>query len=86
MRLISLLILSSMFISCASFSMGPRRSCDSPPPIPTKPVVHAIIANPGCSGVFAGQAVDLDQYVCFSPDDVRVKEIWIRDVLRACGN
>jgi len=85
MRLISLLTLSTFFVSCASFSMGPRRACDAPE-LPTKPKVQAIVAFPGCTGEFAGRPVDLSNYVCFSPDDVRVKAIWDRDVVRACGN
>jgi hypothetical protein len=85
MRSMTLLILSSLFISCASFSMGPRRSCESPE-LPTKPITHSLLARPGSTGIFAGQIVDLENYVCVSPDDSKAKEIWIRDVLRACGN
>lgn len=84
MRLISLLILSSQFIGCASFSMGQGR-CQSPE-LPTKPIVTALLARPGSTAIYAGQVVDLENYVCFSPGDTRAEEVWKRDVLRACGN
>ena len=85
MRLMTLLILSSLFVSCASFSMGPRRESCQSPELPTKPVVQKLLARPGSNAIFAGQIVDLENYICISPDDDKYKEIWIRDVLRACG-
>lgn len=84
MRLMTLLILSSFFISCASFSLGTKRSCDSPE-LPTRPTIQKLLARPGSTATYAGQVVDLENYICVSPDDDKVKEIWIRDVLRACG-
>lgn len=83
MRLMTLLILSSFFISCASFSMGPGR-CQTPE-LPTKPIVHKLLARPGSTAVFNGQVINIENYVSVSPDDDAQKEIWIRDVLRACG-
>lgn len=84
MRLMTLLILSSQFVGCASFSMGQGR-CQAPE-LPTKPIVTALLARPGSTAIYAGQVVDLENFVCVSPDDSKAKEIWIRDVLRACGN
>jgi hypothetical protein len=83
MRLMTLLILSSQFLGCASFSMGKSR-CDAPE-IPTRPKVFVLLARPGSTGIFADQIVDIENYVCMSGDDSKAKEVWIRDTLRACG-
>jgi hypothetical protein len=36
--------------------------------------------------MYRGEVIDLENFVCYSPDDSKQKERWIRDVLRACGN
>jgi hypothetical protein len=79
-----LLILSSQLAGCASFGMGQGR-CDAPV-IPTKPEVKALLARPGSTAMYRGEVIDLENFVCYSPDDSKQKERWIRDVLRACGN
>lgn len=84
MRLINLLILSTQLVGCASFSMG-RNRC-GPPELPTKPEVNVLLARPGSTGIQDDQIIDLENYVCVSPADSKAKEVWIRDVLRACGN
>lgn len=84
MRLTTLLILSTQFVGCASFSMGKSR-CESPE-LPTKPMVQVLLARPNSTAIFNEQQVNIENYVCMSPDDFTHKEIWIRDVLRACGN
>jgi hypothetical protein len=62
-----------------------QRYCQAPV-LPTKPIVHPLISNEGCTAFSEGQFIDITNHICFSPDDVKVKEMWIRDVLRACGN
>lgn len=86
MRLTSLLILSSLFASCASFSMGQRQNQCTPPILPTKPVVQVLIARPGSTAIFNDQVVNIEDYVTMSSDDFAHREVWIKDVLRACGN
>ena len=83
MRLTTLLILSTQFFGCASFSMGERR-CTAPE-LPTKPQIHKYLARQGSTAIHAGQVFDIENYIAVSPDDDARKEIWIRDVLRACG-
>lgn len=65
--------------------MGKAHTQCDPPELPTKPQIVSLLALPGSTGKFAGQIVDMENYVCVSPDDSKDKEIWIRDVLRACG-
>ncbi len=85
MRLTTLLILSTQFMGCASFSMA-RNKCEAPPELPTKPIVSALLARPGSTGIYANQIVDIENWVCLSPEDSKARERWIKDVLRACGN
>lgn len=76
------LTISVFFTSCASFSMG-QRYCEAPV-LPTKPVIHRLIAGPGSTAIFNGQIVDITNYIAISPDDDRYMSIWQNDVVNAC--
>jgi len=79
MLLIRLSILSFLLQSCVSAPIA----C-TPPVLPTKPIVLAVVAQPGSTGRFNGQNVDISNYACFSTEDIAIKEIWVHDVVSAC--
>jgi hypothetical protein len=63
--------------------MGQNRCTD--PELPSKPRVQALIARPASTAILEGQIISIEDHVCLSPDDFTRREVWIKDVLRACG-